>query len=185
MLRGWVSRSRSVSPGLCLIATGHLSLHCVTVTALAEPQRLSPVEQRGEFPGLQQEPRSGQGSWPWFTFPGALSLQTVAVACGSSISWLNRALTAAFLLSVISTGSTAQLHWFLSPWLKGETSLFPASLLFSVQLITTAGGIDLLIGQWFHLIDNKALDNLPAELKLSPAATGGLLVLLQQIVPCC
>jgi len=69
---------------------------------------------------------------------------------------------------------------------RGRKPLFfSASSLFCVQLITTAGGIDLLIGQWFHLIDNKVLDNLPAELKLSRAATGGLLVLLQQIVPCC
>lgn len=43
-------------------------------------------------------------------FPGVLSLQAGAVPCSSSISWLNGALTAAFLLSVMSTGSTAQLH---------------------------------------------------------------------------
>lgn len=34
----------------------------VTLTAAAEPQRLSPVEQRGTFTGLQQESESGQGS---------------------------------------------------------------------------------------------------------------------------
>lgn len=34
----------------------------VILTALAEPQRLSPVQQRGEFTDLQQESESGQGS---------------------------------------------------------------------------------------------------------------------------
>lgn len=66
---------------------------CGYLAALAEPQRLSPVGQRGEFTASQQE--SGLLTW-WF--PGVLSLQAGAVPCSSSISWLHGALTAAFLL---------------------------------------------------------------------------------------
>lgn len=88
------------SPGLCLlplVREGALWLSCCS-------QSLSPVVQRGEFSALQQE--SELLSWCSFLVCCHCRLGP----CSSSISWLPRALTAAFLLSVMSTGSTAQLH---------------------------------------------------------------------------
>lgn len=80
-----------------LVREGALWLSCCS-------QSLSPVGQRGEFTALQQE--SELLSWCSFL----VSCHCRLVPCSSSISWLPRALTAAFLVSVMSTGSTAQLH---------------------------------------------------------------------------
>lgn len=55
---------------------GAVFLADVILTALAEPQRLSPVEPRGEFTGLQQESESSRGSWP-----GALFWCAVTADC--------------------------------------------------------------------------------------------------------
>lgn len=68
----------SIKVSLCSPGLSHNigEERCLMViwAALAEPQRLSPVEQRGEFTGLQQESGSRQGSRP-----GALFLLPVAL----------------------------------------------------------------------------------------------------------
>lgn len=97
MFRSWLG-----SLGLCLmtlVREGALWLSCCT------PETVTSWAERGiySFTAEIRVPELVQ-------FPGVLSLQAGAVPCGSSISWLNEALTAAFLLALMSTGSRAQLH---------------------------------------------------------------------------
>lgn len=93
--------------GLCLMTLareGALWLPCCTGRA---SETVTSWAERGIY-SFTAEIRAPE----LVQFPAVLSLQAGAgaVPCSSSISWLNGALTADFLLALMSTGSRAQLH---------------------------------------------------------------------------